>query len=83
MPETLEASRLLIAALEDAGYEPRSYSGGRGMYSASCVGVSADSAYGLGAALQDINAPEPCQDSLGKRYIFYWPMYPWPEDRPR
>lgn len=33
--------RKLIEALEEAGYEPRSYSG-RGMYGRTCVGVTTD-----------------------------------------
>jgi hypothetical protein len=77
MPKTKEQVQGLIAALHDAGYEPRSYSG-RGMNGKQCVGVSATSAFGIGAALEDITAPEPCQDQLGKRYIFYWPAYEWP-----
>lgn len=70
-------SELLIAALQDAGLKPRSYSG-RGMNGEECIGVSAESAYSIGAAIQDVGAPEPKQDQLGKRYIFYWPSYPWP-----
>jgi hypothetical protein len=44
----MDASKL-IEALEDAGYEPRSYSG-RGMYGRECVGVvTSGASFRLGA----------------------------------
>lgn len=73
-------SQLLIAALQDAGYKPRGYSG-RGMYGKECVAVSTDSPFAIGAAIVDIDVPEPQQDQLGKRFIFYWPSYPWVEPK--
>lgn len=69
----------LIAALQDAGLKPRSYSG-RAMYGKSCVGVAADSAFEIGEALKaaKIMAGQPDEDQLGKRRIFYWPAIEWP-----
>lgn len=76
----------LIAALQDAGLRPRSYSG-RGMFGKECVGVSADSAFDVFNALKtacargtiDAHIEEPEQDQLGKRSIFYWPKLAWPK----
>ena len=80
MPKTKEQSEELIMILQESGLKPRSY-GGRGMGDRECVGVSADSAFEIGRALAetDFAEDEPDQDTLGRRYIFYWPSYPWPK----
>jgi len=56
-------SEKLIEAIEDAGYEARSYSG-RGMYGKCCVGVEINrerEAFTLGAK---VDCPLMCSDSL-------------------
>lgn len=78
-------SQEFIDALEDAGQEPRSYSG-RGMYGDSCVGVTLDSdseLWELAQALAhaDMDVPGPRTDSMGRSSIIaYWPSIKWPED---
>ena len=71
----------LIGALEDAGYEPRSYSG-RGMFGRTCVSVSGDiSIWEIARNIdQDIHIPNPSTDSMGLGTVLYWPTYPWPEE---
>lgn len=85
----------LIDRLEDAGYEPRSYSG-RGMHGAECVSVSTDD----GESEVVISALASCQlthhnpllprfvellkttqsDAMGRGNVYYWPDAEWPED---
>ncbi|CAM5998711.1 unnamed protein product [Sphagnum balticum] len=86
MPKSMEQVNKFIDALEEAGYEPKSYSG-RGMYGKSCVsirdGVSAwDVAVALfvGNDLDPTDVPEPHQDSLGLGTVLYWPSYEWPKE---
>jgi len=76
-----------LDALEQAGYEPRSYSG-RGMFGKQCVSVSGDdvSAWEVARALwynnfdeDDLDVPEPRSDSLGLGIVLYWPSYEWPK----
>lgn len=86
-------AQILINAISDAGYEPRSYSG-RGMYGRSCVGVDVDrgtSAFSLAAqiiassddpaqmadSLSDLRVNE---DSMGLGGIVYFPNVPWVEE---
>lgn len=77
-----------IAALNNAGYEPRSYSG-RGMYGDSCVAiVTDDHPFKVGimvmAALYDgfdtwkLENVE--SDSMGRSTVLYWPSVKWPDD---
>lgn len=72
-------SRKLIAALRDAGYKPRSYSG-RGMYGQECVGVNLSSSHDLFLLAREIHDTvdemdlgEPETDGMGKGIIAYWP----------
>lgn len=71
----------LIELLEDAGYEPRSYSG-RGMFGATCVSVYSrndESVWNLAHALIESDIPEPRTDQLGLGHVYYWPGYEWPD----
>lgn len=87
----------LIEAIEDAGYEARSYSG-RGMYGRECVGVVVGVAgFRLGAelaksvaylaeddvheALDELAELSVSQDSMGHDVVVYFPGVPWPEGR--
>ena len=74
-----EASKQFIEDLEDAGYEPKSYSG-RGMFGKICVSVHDASAWEVARTLEsDMDVPEPREDALGLGNILYWPQYPWPD----
>ncbi len=78
-----DRGKTLIGILEDAGYEPYSYSG-RGMYGKTCVSVHADrdsgiSLWVLAQELVDHGLPEPKQDQLGLGMVYYWPSYEWPD----
>ena len=91
MPKDKEQVEKFIEALEDAGYEPKSYSG-RGMYGKSCVSVSGDedervSAWEIAKSLwwnapdgEAMDIPEPRQDSLGLGIVLYWPSFEWPKE---
>lgn len=92
MPKPKEEVQKFIEALEDAGYEPKSYSG-RGMFGKDCVSVSGNdedgnriSQWNLARALfydteDDVgNIPEPRQDQLGLGIVLYWPSYEWPKE---
>ena len=80
----------LMNAIENAGYEPRSYSG-RGMYGKECLGVTVDretSVFQLAAQiitasddpgamadfLSDVRVAE---DSMGMGTIVYFPRIDW------
>ena len=74
--------------LEDAGYEPRSYSG-RGMFGTRCVSISGNSisAWKVASSLWfnnfdeiDLDVPEPRQDQLGLGIVLYWPTIEWTEE---
>lgn len=74
----------LIEAIQDAGYEPRSYSG-RGMNGRACLGVDLDNAgelFIIGAyhGLSDPGGAfeTPVIDSMGQGIIAYWPRVPPP-----
>ena len=74
----------LVTAIQDAGYEPRSYSG-RAMYGKQCVAVTLDSDADLWAlawefGARDIEPGPPKTDSLGLNVIAYWPHIEWPSD---
>ncbi len=78
-----EQAKRLIEALEESGYEPRSYSG-RGMYGKTCVSVRDVSAWELAKILfseeydgEFMNLPTPKEDAMGKGAIYYWPTMPW------
>jgi hypothetical protein len=88
MAKNKDEVKRFIEALEDAMYEPKSYSG-RGMYGKCCVSISEEgvSAWDIARALwfnnldeEDLDIPEPLQDQLGRGYILYWPSYEWPKD---
>jgi hypothetical protein len=94
MPKPKEEEvQKFIRVLEDAGYEPKSYSG-RGMYGKECVSVSGDDedgnpvtewdvALSLWFAIpedEQIHVPAPRRDQLGRGIVLYWPEYEWPED---
>jgi hypothetical protein len=79
--------KTLIDILENAGFEPRSYSG-RGMSGRQCVGVTVPdvkAAYGLlirecdyGSDAADlIDAAR--EDNMGRSFILYWPRVAWEE----
>ena len=81
MAKTYDDVTKFLDALEQAGSEPRSYSG-RGMYGKQCVSVSGDnvSAWEVARALwynnfeeDDLDVPEPRSDSLGLEIVLYWP----------
>jgi hypothetical protein len=88
MPKTVEEVEKFIEVLEDAGYEPESYSG-RGMYGKNCVSLKGDvSVWDVAYSLwfnnfddEDLDVPEPKTDSLGLGIVIYWPSYEWPKDR--
>jgi hypothetical protein len=75
----------LIRAIENAGYEARSYTG-RGMYGRQCVGVEIDrhgSEFMLGVRLgltlgEDAEDLSPVSDSMGLGLIVYFPKVAWP-----
>jgi hypothetical protein len=86
-----------IEALEDSGYELRSYSG-RGMYGVQCVSVALDRDTPIWAFVCDVltqaslnGAAEVAAmakqlrglsyDELGRGQVVYWPEVPWPEGR--
>ena len=76
-------TKAFIDALQDAGYEPKSYSG-RGMYGKECVSLKEDdvSLWDVARALpEDMNVPSPRTDSLGLGIVLYWPDYEWPKGR--
>jgi len=84
-------SRVLIQAIEEAGYQARSYSG-RGMYGKSCVGVTCGwaEAFTLGVKVGAVLASEDSAealadlwvrtDSMGHDMIVYFPGVAWDED---
>jgi len=92
MPKSAVDVKKFIAVLEEACYEPKPYRG-RGMYQKQCVSVSGDrddnvSAWEVARALwfnnyddeEDLDVPEPHEDSLGLGIVLYWPSYEWPKD---
>ncbi|NDJ15651.1 MAG: hypothetical protein EBY17_31515 [Acidobacteriia bacterium] len=71
-------TKTIIQRLVEAGFKPRSYSG-RGMYGRECLGVvfaTADERY----EAEKIVGKAAVEDSMGKRYIAYWPAVAWPAD---
>ena len=69
--------------VEEEGYNLRSYSG-RGMYGATCVGVTVGSTANflmkVAARLGEEGLEalgEACTDNMGLDYIVYWPDTPW------
>ena len=80
MPKTIEQSKALIDALEEANFEVRSYSG-RGLYGKECVSVRDASVWEVARAIpEDMNVPEHRSDSLGLGNVLYWPSYEWPKE---
>ena len=92
MPKwTDEDAEQVISAIENAGYEARSYSG-RGMYGKTCLGVTLGPGQSVLEFAFDVlqeTRPEevsevidilrrPRQDSMGLGMILYWPDVPWP-----
>ncbi len=85
----------IVDAIEEAGFEARSYSG-RGMYGKSCLGVSCDSP--ISCVMQVISTfcenaddvdsvkelvealSDPSTDAMGRGGIVYWTDIPWLED---
>jgi hypothetical protein len=85
-----ERAKKLLEALEEGGWETRSYSG-RGMFGASCISVRDGdekvSAWEIAKHLSSEQydgefdrLPEPQQDQLGRGIVLYWPYYEWPKD---
>jgi hypothetical protein len=73
----------LISALEEAGYEWRSYSG-RGMCGEECVGVPLDGdsdLWKLARDLAEIDVGQPTTDNMGRGLIAYWPRFKITEER--
>jgi hypothetical protein len=82
----------VVEAVEEAGYEVRSYSG-RGMYGKECLGVECDDpvkfmlelAIGLAETCEDAGEVadflemlrDPQTDSMGLGSIIYWPRITW------
>ena len=86
MEHTLTEVNRFIELLQEAGFDPTSYSG-RGMYGKLCVSVQGDdvSAWDVARALwfnnfddEDLDIPEPRQDQLGLGIVLYWPSFPFP-----
>ncbi len=91
MGANLAMNLLLIDWLQNADYEPTSYSG-RFMFGRECVAVVCDS---VGAVLVDVIEEAMAdgvnerhrrqalgkwsQDELGLRKVIYWPDQEWPE----
>jgi len=84
-------AQTLVDAIENAGFEVRSYSG-RGMNGRVCLGVELDgtTSFELAAkiagelldaddadAIGDLARLSVCQDSMGKGTIIYFPEIPW------
>ena len=67
----------LILKIEEAGLEPRAYSG-RGMYGVYCVGCELDDDEELPTPLHQV--PGVCVDSLGRGRIAYWPRILAPQE---
>jgi hypothetical protein len=95
--EAESSQAAFIEALEDAGYEMRTYSG-RGMYGVQCVSVALDCDTPIWAFVCDVltqaslnGAAEVATmaeqlrglsyDELGRGQVVYWPEIPWPEGR--
>ena len=85
-----EQSKKLIEALEEGGWETRSYSG-RNMYGKNCVSVRDGdekvSAWEIAKHLfseeydgEFDRVPEPQRDQLGLGIVLYWPRYEWPNE---
>ncbi len=83
MARPIEETRALIDALDECGYEPKSYSG-RGMFGKCCVSVSGDNldAWDVARSLFEetwdgafARLPNPHQDQLGRGIVLYWPSY--------
>lgn len=74
------AGLLLREALEDAGYEPRAYSG-RAMFGKQCVSVVLDSEGDIWNVARNLdantNVPAPRTDSMGRGIVIYWPSAIW------
>lgn len=82
----------IFTAIEDAGYEPREYSG-RGMYGRQCLGVTCERPAGFMVALfatmcenaDDVDEirevaealQDPSEDAMGRDAIIYWPSIRW------
>ena len=55
---------------------------GRGMYGATCIGITCNNTLTMVQRLMQyamqcnypLNLPEPCSDNMGLGYIVYWPM---------
>jgi hypothetical protein len=70
-------------ALEQCGYEPRSYSG-RGMFGKQCVSVNLDDIgqlfrVGQSVAKLEVTISSPRIDNMGRGVVAYWPHEPWSE----
>ena len=87
---SIEQSKKLIEALEEGGWETRSYSG-RNMYGKNCVSVHDGdekvSAWEIAKHLfseeydgEFDRVPEPQRDQLGLGIVLYWPRYEWPNE---
>jgi hypothetical protein len=60
---------------DDLGLELRTDYSGRGMYDRTCYGIVTDGSsakFLMTVGKRDL--PEPRQDSMGLRKIFYWPQ---------
>ena len=92
MAKTAEQVKELIEALEDEGFEVRSYSG-RNMFGKQCVSVRSDedareaTEWEIAKALFSEeydgkwdSLPAPHRDQLGLGMVYYWPSYEWPKD---
>lgn len=82
------ACKRLTALIEDAGYQPRPYSG-RGMYGHSCVSFTIEDETPLNHALADLveaagDTDEAAivlramvRDDYGRGELLYWPRVAW------
>jgi hypothetical protein len=81
----MNQANIFVEALQNAGYEPRSYSG-RGMYGKQCVAVvTDDNAFKVGVLVM-AELPEEFDtyllesvedDSMGLSTVIYWPDVKW------
>lgn len=92
-----ESFDALCDALDDAGFEPRKYSG-RAMFGRECLSVhcdgGADAAFaicsGILGSADDLDSAkdlidalsDPSQDSMGRGAVLYWSSIPWLGDEP-
>ncbi len=74
----------VIEALENFGFDHRSYSG-RSMYGRQCFAITGndvfENLFRIGQALHADDAlPAPKLDNMGRGFVFYWPGFRYPTE---